>query len=150
MKKRIGIAIIIFSVLIALAGCNGNTPKVDPLVPGDYPDPPAEEILDAQCVYVSWDGANSESIGYELSATGIIEEGGGPTAPASEDEEAIESTEASKGIDIWFHGVSPGEVVVTFTTKNEEGKVVGIQQTAFRVYDDLTIANLHTEGESYR
>ena len=149
MKKRLCIVTIILSALLIFAGCSSSAPMVNPLVPSDYPDPPASERLIAQPIYMAWDGINGESWSYEFSKDGIIEECSEPTYDP-EDENAIEMEELPGGRYVWFQGVSPGDVVVTFTTKNAKGKVVSIQQTAFRVFDDLTIALLHSENENFR
>jgi hypothetical protein len=99
---------------------------------------------------MAWDGAGGETWEYAFSAD-IIAEGSEPPPPPEEEGIIVAPLfEAPGGRKIWFQGLSPGDVVVTFTTKNSKGKVVEIEQYAIRIYEDLKLAVLHKEDSSFR
>jgi len=125
---------------------------VEALDPGDYEDVPEDRRLEVLSIYMAWDGAGGETWIYELSAENVVGECGPPPKPepAPDGMEIFLDDELPGGRTLWFKGVSPGDVVIAFTTKNEKGKVVDIQQYAVRVYDDLRLALLHAEHNSYR
>ena len=153
MKKTI--VMILSLIIITITGC-GNT-NIETIAPDNYPDSPENERHESLSIYMAWDGAGGETWDYELSVTGIIEEGGQPpSAPDGvyEDEDGFLTLDADfdppGGRSIWFKGVRPGDVVVTFTIINDQEKIVDIQQYTIRVYDDLRLSLLHSESESYR
>ncbi|MDL2237299.1 hypothetical protein LJC56_05660 [Christensenellaceae bacterium OttesenSCG-928-K19] len=150
MKTRAKVIITIVAVLAlaALAGC--GTPKIDVLNPGEYDNPPGDEWADALPIYMAWDGAGGESWEYEFSAEGVVEEGGAPAPPESEDGIVLEEYDPPGGRTVWFYGVSPGDVTITFTTENSNGKVVDIQQYAVRVNDEMQLALLHQQNDNFR
>ncbi|GHU61433.1 hypothetical protein AGMMS49983_01140 [Clostridia bacterium] len=153
MKRTIIIALIFALVMCTglLAGC--GSPKVASLNPGDYPDPPADERYDVLPVYMAWDGGSGETWAYEFSVDGLLEEGSRPPEPEpAEDEDflVVPEDDPPGGRTIWFQGVSPGDVVITFTTKSDKGKVVDIQQYAIRVYEDRSLALLQSEQHDFR
>jgi hypothetical protein len=145
-------AIMAMLALVAFTGC--GVPKVEALNPGDYADPAQEEWVDALPIYIAWDAMGGETWEYEFSVDGVIEEGSQPALPEPNVDEdgmtVIEEFDAPGGRSVWFYGVSPGDVVVTFTTKSSGGKVVGIQQSAVRVHDDLKLAYLEYQYDDFR
>ena len=175
-KTRVILGFFLSSILLVsfLPGCKngGDTgdssipiPTVEALVPGDYPDPPAEERYASLPIQMDWNMGGGESWDYEFSVDGIIEEGKVDPSPGQEAAEPLAewSYDIEGGRLVWFHGLAPGDVVVTFTTTSKpmevdkkgnyiegEERVVDIMQCAFRVFDDLTIALLHKERESFR
>jgi hypothetical protein len=155
MKKNIKIMLIAASILL-LTGC--GSPKVQTLNPGDYPDVSEDKRSEALPIYIEWNGAGGETWEYAFSVDDIIEEGSEPIQQQEEEAEGDDGIPLDVPLDynppggrtIWFQGLSPGDVVVTFTTENSKGKVVEIEQYAIRVYDDLKLAILHEEDNSFR
>ena len=131
-------------------GDDSDIDENDTLNPGDYPDPPENQILEFLSIYIAWNGPGGETWDYEYSAGGIVEECGKPAQPEEDDELLFIEDELPGGRTLWFKGVSPGDVVLTFTTQSDSGETVDIQQYAIRVFDDLRLGLLHTEHESFR
>jgi hypothetical protein len=155
-KKSKGLLSIIAVAAVFVLLSGGCSPKeADVLDTGDFPDPPADQRHEILPIYMAWDGAGGETWEYEFSAEGVIEEGSSPNPPGGmyEDEDGMTivlDEDPPGGRTIWFQGVSPGDVVVTFTTVDENGKVVDIQKYTIRVYEDMNLALLHSEQESFR
>jgi hypothetical protein len=121
----------------------------------DYPDPPEDQRDETFNVYMAWDGAGGETWDYAFSVDGILEECDQPLPepePGSEDGDEIVIYEDTPpgGLMVWFRGVSPGDVVVTFTTYDANEEVVAIQQYTVRVFDDLKVAQLDEVIDDYR
>lgn len=154
MKTRVKVIWVAITTLalVVFVGC--TKPQAEALNPSDYPDPPMEEHVDALPLYIAWDGAGGESWEYKCSPEGIIEEDNEPPRPEpSADEDGmtiIEEMDPPGGRTVWFYGTAPGDVVIKFTTQNNKGQVVDIQQYAIRVYDDLKLVLLHMEQENFR
>ena len=158
MKKYIkkvlhlGLIISILSVML-LTGC-GSSDDIKALDPTDYKDPPEDQWKEVLSIYIAWDGAGGEVWEYEMSEKGIVEECGPPAKPAAEEEEDLltidEGDDPPGGRSVYFRGLSPGDVVITFTTENDSGEVVDVQQYAIRVFDDLRLALLHEERTNLR
>jgi hypothetical protein len=152
VRTKAGFAIIAMLTLVAFTGC--SAPQVKALNPGDYADPAEEERAEALPVYIAWDSMGGETWEYTFSVDGVIEEGNEPASPDPYVDEdgmtVIEEIDAPGGRSVWFYGVSPGDVVVTFTTEDSQGKVVDIQQYAIRVYDNLQLALLHYQYDDFR
>ena len=125
---------------------------VEALNPDDYEDTPEDKRLDVLPIYMAWNGAGGETWTYGLSAENAVEECGPPPKPKPTpgEIEIFMEYDPPGGRTLWFKGVSQGDVVIAFPTKNEKGKVVDIQQYAVRVYDDLRLALLRAEHNSYR
>jgi len=94
---------------------------------------------------MAWNGAGGETWEYTTSAEGVIEECGPSPKPAPNDDDdmvVFEEDELPGGVTLWFSGAAPGDVDITFTTKNADGKTVYIQKYTIRVFDDLRLAEL--------
>ena len=133
---------------LSLTGCGASMVKALNLA--DYPDPPEDQRYELLSIYVAWNGAGGETWTYEVSADDVIEEGSPPPQPEDDEFNIYIDEELPGGRTIWFKGVSPGAVELTFTTKDDSGKVVAIQQYAIRVYEDLRLALLHEEYNNFR
>lgn len=138
--------IIVMLTAVLLAGCACR--NLATLNPGDYPDPPQVQRHEVVSIYIAWNGVGGETWTPAFSAKGIMEECG-PSRQAQEENVIVEH-EMPGGRTLWFRGVSPGELVVTFTIRNTKGKIMHIQQHAVRVYEDLKLAMLHTELRHFR
>ena len=125
---------------------------VEALKPGDYEDVPEDKRLEALSIYMAWNGAGGETWICEFNTENVVEECGPPPKPepVPGGMEIFLDDELPGGRTLWFKGVSQGDVVIAFTTKNEKEKIVDIQQYAVRVYDDLRLALLRAEHNSYR
>ena len=135
------------TLMIGIAGC--RSPKVTAINPSDYPNVPQEKRQEALSIYVAWDGGGGETWKHAFSADGIIVRTGKPPQP-EQDGFVMADDELPGGLTMWFRGVSPGDVVVVFTTKDNRGKTVAVHQYAIRVYDDLKLSLLHEELKSFR
>ena len=145
-SKILRIVTIVMLAFVLLVGC--VSPKVKALNPGDYPEPPESQRYEVLPIYVAWNGVGSETWTYETNMAYIIREGSKPPQPIEGD--VIIEDELPGGRTIWFLGISPGDVVVTFTIQDNTGKVVDIRQYAIRVYENLQLALLHYEYNSFR
>jgi hypothetical protein len=124
----------------------------------DYPDPPEDQWSEALPIYIEWDGAGGETWDYTFSVAGIVEEGSQPPPKPDgvyEDEDGFlvldeEEFDLPGGRSIWLKGAAPGDVVITFTTENENGEIVYIRQYTIRVDEGLRLALLHEEHDNFR
>ena len=148
---KLNMRLVVFTVLIPLlmspAGC--SPPAATPTEPDAYPDAPEDQRHERLSIYIAWDGFN-ETWDYEVSAESVISESGPPSREEAEDGIVFEDIELPGGRTLWFKGLSPGDVVLTFTIKTYEGEAVDIQRYTIRVYDDLRLAILHSESTSLR
>jgi len=129
-------------------GC--GSPAVGTADLDDYPDAPDDQRHERLSIYMAWDGGGGETWDYELSVENVISESSPPPVEEEEDGLILVFDELPGGRTLWFEGVTPGDVVLTFTTKNNSGEVVDIQKYVIRVYDDLRLATLHTESNNFR
>ena len=135
------------TLMIGIAGC--RSPKVTAINPAGYPNTPQDKRHEALSIYLAWDGGSGETWKYAFSADGVIEQTGKPSQPEQEGI-IMADDELPGGLTMWFRGLSPGDVVVVFTTKDNRGKTVAIHQYAVRVYDDLRLSLLHEEFKNFR
>jgi len=146
------IKLVILATMIPLfalpMGCGSPAASTADL--DDYPDTPDDQRHERLSIYVAWDGGSGETWDYELSVENVIAESSPPPSVEAEDGVIFVDDELPGGITLWFEGVTPGDVALTFTTKSDAGEVVDIQKYVIRVYDDLRLAILHTESNSFR
>lgn len=149
MKKA---AVALLSVVaLVCAGCGKAAPA--PTSTAHLPDPPEDEWLYELPIYWAWNMMPEAKEGwdYTFSREGVVEEGR-RDAPATgqEGDGVLEDLEAPGGRTVYFRGVAPGDVVITFTTKQNGKKVLDVNHYTVRVYEDLRLALLDTEHHSYR
>jgi hypothetical protein len=138
-------------VLLACKSWRGVTETVKTPTPKDYSDSPEERWREVLPIYAAWNGFD-EHCTFHFDKQGIIEEGNPPPRPQATDGETVLLPEEDPpgGRTFWFRGLSPGDAVITFTTKKHSGKVVYVRQYAIRVHPGLRLDLLHEEHTDFR
>jgi len=118
------------------------------MIAGEYADPAQSGRHERLPLYIAFNGG-VEFFRYKYGWDGLIEETG-PPSPTPGSGYVYEDEFAPGGATLWFRGVEPGNVVLTFITEDLDGRVVALKHIAVRVYDDMRLAVLHEEHISYR
>ena len=161
MKKKSLTAILLclgFTLLFCACGNPGK--KSNTIGTTQYPDPPESERMYTLSIYWEFNTGGTEYSGFAFSEEGIIEAGvrEDPNAPSPDpnivpDDSVvvIEDIVPPGGALYDFRGVAPGDVVLTISSKSEEGdKLMDEGVYVIRVYDDLTLAVLNEARTNYR
>ena len=148
LKTKLAIMAAMIPLFALPMGC--GSPAGSAVDADDYPDIPSDQRHERISIYMAWDGGGGETWDYDLSAENVISESSPPPPVDTGDGIMVFEDELPGGITLWYEGAAPGDVVLTFTTRSSTGEVVGVQKYVIRVYDDLRLAILHSESDSFR